>query len=105
MKTNVFLFLHLFFLLSGCESISTSAPPLTAQLVRAGASEHADARVLQEGRTLFLNRCIQCHALPAIQKYSAERVRGILRTMSGRANLSGPQHDAVLKYLLAVRSL
>jgi len=105
LKTTAFFFLFLSLLLAGCESIPSNAPPISAALLRAGTREHASGEVLAEGRSLFLNRCIQCHALPEIHQYSAERLREVLGTMSGRANLSASQHDAVLKYLLTVRSI
>lgn len=85
------------FWFAGCESTSFYAPPV--------ARENADARMLTAGRSLFLNRCIQCHALPEVRKYSAPQLTGIVAKMSGRANLSAEQHDAVLKYLLTIRSM
>jgi mono/diheme cytochrome c family protein len=92
-------------LLAGCETTLSSAPPITASFIRAGAHENADARTLSQGRSLFLNRCIQCHALPEVARFDPHRLAAIVATMSGRANLNAEQHDAVLKYLLTVRSL
>jgi hypothetical protein len=92
-------------LFSGCESTSLNAPPITAPLIRAGTREQADVRMLTEGRSVFLNRCIQCHALPETAKYSPDRLQEIFAIMSSRANLSARQHEAVLKYLLAARAL
>lgn len=90
---------------AGCQSnLSSSAPPVTASLLRASAHRQGDARILSAGRALFLNRCIQCHALPEVAQFNAARVTTIVATMSGRANLSPEQHDAVLKYLLTVRA-
>ena len=92
-------------LLNGCGSTSSSAPPITAAFVRAGDRQHANAPTLGQGRSLFLNRCIQCHALPEVSRFDASRLSAIVAKMSGRANLSPEQHEAVLKYLLTVRSL
>jgi mono/diheme cytochrome c family protein len=92
------------FLFAGCETGSTSAPPITAAFVRAGVRENADARTLAQGRSLLLNRCIQCHRLPEASKYDPPRLTAIVAIMSERANMSAEQHDAVLKYLLTVRS-
>jgi hypothetical protein len=89
----------------GCESTTTNAPPVTASLVRAGTREHANSRMLADGRSALLNRCIQCHAPPDVAKFSPETLRKILATMSDRAHLSPEEHVAVLKYLLTVRSL
>jgi mono/diheme cytochrome c family protein len=100
-----FIAAGLFTFFFGCESASLNAPPITPALVRAGHREHADVQMLTEGRSLLLNRCIQCHALPHTAKYSPSQLREILATMSGRANLSDREHEAVLKYLLTARSL
>jgi mono/diheme cytochrome c family protein len=93
------------FWLSGCGSPSFYAPPVTAQLVRAAKRENVDSRTLTSGRSLFLNRCIQCHALPEVRQFSAPQLTAIVGKMSGRANMSAEQHEAVLKYLLTIRSL
>jgi mono/diheme cytochrome c family protein len=90
---------------TGCQSnLSSFAPPITTSFIRAGLREKGDARTLAQGRTVFLNRCIQCHALPEVARFKPPRLTSIVATMSGRANLSPEQHDAVLKYLLTVRS-
>jgi mono/diheme cytochrome c family protein len=89
---------------AGCRSNLTLAPPLSPAFIRAGARENADERTLAQGRALFLNRCIQCHALPEIARFDAPRLTAIVAKMSGRANLSVEQHKAVVKYLLTVRS-
>jgi mono/diheme cytochrome c family protein len=93
-------------LFGGCQSnLSSSAPPITASFIRARVDEKGDARTLSKGRELFLNRCIQCHALPEVARFDARRLTAIVARMSGRANLSPEQHEAVLQYLLTVRSL
>ena len=91
-------------LLGGCETTLSSAPPITASFIRAGRRQDADARILVQGRSLFLNRCIQCHALPEVSRFDPPRLTAIVAKMSGRANLNPEQHDAVLKYLLTVGS-
>ena len=92
-------------LFAGCQSnLSSCAPPITASFIRAGVREKSDARTLTQGRAVFLNRCIQCHALPEVSKYDPPRLTAIVAKMSGRANMNPEQHDAVLKYLLTVRS-
>jgi mono/diheme cytochrome c family protein len=92
-------------LFAGCQSnLSSSAPPITASFIRAGLRQNGDARTLAQGRVVFLNRCIQCHALPTIAGFDARQLKVIVAQMSGRANLSPEQQEAVLKYLLTVRS-
>jgi len=90
--------------LNACESTPKSAPPVTASLVRAGGRVKADAPTLTAGRAVFLNRCIHCHALPNVCRFDAPRLTAIVAKMSRRANLNAAQHDALLKYLLTVRS-
>ena len=90
--------------LAGCETTPPSAPPISASFLRAGIRQHADGATLTEGRRLFLNRCIQCHALPTVAEYDPPGLRAIVSKMAGRANLTDAQHEAVLKYLLTVRS-
>lgn len=90
-------------LLGGCQSnLSSAAPPITASFLRGSA--RGDAATLGKGRVLFLNRCIQCHALPEVARFDAPRLTAIVNRMSGRANLNPEQQEAVLKYLLTVRS-
>ncbi len=92
-------------LFAGCQSnLSSFAPPVTAPFLRASAHKNGDARNLAEGRGLFLNRCIQCHALPEVARFNAAGLTAVVAKMSVRANLSPDQHDAILNYLLAVRA-
>jgi len=92
-------------LFAGCQSNVALAPPVSPAFIRAGTRIDADQRTLAQGRALFLNRCIQCHALPEVARFDASRLTAIVSKMSGRANLSPEQHEAVLKYLLTARSL
>jgi hypothetical protein len=91
-------------ILVSCETSTKSFPPVTAAFVRSGMREHADAATLTEGRKVFVNRCIACHALPDVSKFDSARIPGIVSWMSGRAHLTPEQKDAVTKYLLTVRS-
>jgi mono/diheme cytochrome c family protein len=92
-------------LFSGCQSNLKSAPPVTESFIRAGLREqHASGPTLAEGRKVFLTRCIPCHALPEIDRYDPARIPSIVGWMSGRAHLSAGQKEALIKYLLTVRS-
>lgn len=97
---TAFAFSTVAVVLSSCETALKSAPPVTAALAR----RKADEPTLVEGRKVFVNRCILCHALPDIARYDSARLPGIVGWMSGRAHLRPEQHDALLKYLLAVKS-
>ena len=92
------------FVVAGCQSNLPSAPPITESLIRAGRREKADGPTLAKGRKVFVNRCILCHALPDIARYNSARLPGIVGWMSGRAHLTTEQHEALVKYLLAVKS-
>ena len=89
---------------ASCETSLKSAPPVTAAFVRAGRQEMADARTLEAGRKVFLNRCIACHALPDVTRQDPARIPRIVGWMSSRARLTPEQHEALVKYLLAVKS-
>jgi mono/diheme cytochrome c family protein len=89
---------------ASCETSLKSAPPVTAAFVRAGRREIADARTLEAGRKVFLNRCIACHALPDVTRQDPARIPRIVGWMSSRARLTPEQHEALVKYLLTMRS-
>jgi cytochrome c553 len=86
--------------LSSCETNLRSAPPVTAAFV----GRSGDERSLTDGRKVFVNRCISCHALPDVAQYDSARIPRIVGWMSGRAHLTPAQQDALVKYLLAVKS-
>ena len=63
-----------------------------------------NAAQLQRGRSLFVHRCIECHTLPPIWKYSREDWPKIVNDMSHRASLKPADREAVIAYILAVRT-
>jgi len=87
-------------LLWGCET-SNYAPSVTPQMARSTSSELPK---LERGRTLFVHRCIECHTLPTIWRYSREDWPEIVNNMSHRASLKPAERDAVIAYILAVRA-
>jgi len=91
-------------LLASCQSNLKSAPPITESFLHAGVRQNADGPTLAEGRKVFVNRCILCHALPEVARYDSARLPGIVAWMSGRAHLTSAQKEALVKYLLTVRS-
>jgi hypothetical protein len=66
-------------------------------------SSPGTAAQLERGRTLFVHRCIECHTLPAIWKYSKRDWPQIVNDMSHRASLKPDERDAVIAYILAAR--
>jgi len=90
-------------LLASCETSLKTAPSVTAALVQASRPK-TDAQTLEAGRKVFLSRCILCHALPEVARYDSARIPRIVGWMSPRAHLNSDQRDALVKYLLTVRS-
>jgi cytochrome c2 len=79
----------------GCETANY------APVVRSTSSTAAQ---LERGRSLFVHRCIECHTLPPIWKYSRDDWPKIVNDMSHRASLKPQDRDAVVAYILAVRA-
>jgi cytochrome c5 len=92
--------------LAGCQSTSSgpAAPPVTAAVLASGARQHADAAMLEAGRSLFIGRCARCHALPNVAEHGTQQWPGIVAKMSKRSGLKPDQSRAVLAYLLAART-
>jgi len=89
--------------LIGCET-SNYVPPVTPQMAATSHGKRAaDVSALERGRQLFAHRCIECHTLPPIWKYSREDWPKIVNDMSHRASLKPEDREAVIAYILAVR--
>jgi hypothetical protein len=69
-----------------------------------GKESHANFATLREGRTLFVHRCIECHALPSVWHYRTDEWPGIVSSMSHRSSLKPAEREAIVAYILAVRS-
>jgi cytochrome c2 len=80
------------------------APPVNAAFLRASHRKESDTRALEAGRTIFVNRCIACHALPKVAAHDAGRIPRIVGVMSNRAHLTVEQKELLTKYILAVRA-
>ena len=76
----------------------------TANYAPSVRSTSRTAAQLERGRSLFVHRCIECHTLPAMWKYSREDWPQIVNDMSHRASLKPADRDAVITYILAVRA-
>jgi hypothetical protein len=99
-KLACFLFA---FALVSCESTNYAPPLVTAQMAK-GGGQHADLAMLRDGRTLFVSRCIECHTLPAVRRYSVGDWPKLVDKMSGRASLKPIERDAIIAYIIASRS-
>ena len=89
--------------LLACESVNY-VPPVTSQMATARKGQQIDVAMLREGRTLFVHRCIECHTLPVLWRYSTEDWPDIVDSMSHRASLKPAERDAVVAYIIAVRT-
>jgi hypothetical protein len=87
----------------GCES-GNYVPPVTQQMAAGRKGRHVDVVTLREGRRLLVHRCIECHTLPPLWHYSTEDWPKIVNTMSHRASLNAADREAIVAYILAVRS-
>lgn len=100
---KVSIFVVLAYLLLGCESINY-LPPVTSQMATPRKGQHVDLAMLREGRMLFVHRCIECHTLPVLWRYSTEDWPKIVDSMSHRASLKPAEREAIVAYILAARS-
>jgi hypothetical protein len=87
--------------LSSC-AMTSFAPPVTAEW--SVKNSHIALATLREGRALFVHRCIECHTLPAYWHYRIEDWPKIVDSMSDRANLKPSEREAIVAYILALRS-
>jgi hypothetical protein len=99
----LFSFLAVVACLVACESINY-VPPVTSQMAAATKERPVNVAMLWKGRTLLVHRCIECHTLPPLWHYKIEDWPEIVNSMSHRASLKPADRDAVVAYILAVRS-
>jgi hypothetical protein len=90
--------------LVSCE-LTNYVPPVTPQMATVRKGRQVDVATLREGRTLLVHRCIECHTLPPLWHYSVEDWPNIVNNMSHRASLKAAERDAIVAYILAVRSI
>ena len=89
--------------LVACESINY-VPPANPQMAAAIKGRPVNVALLQKGRTLLVHRCIECHTLPPLWHYKIEDWPEIVNSMAHRASLKPADRDAIVAYILAVRS-
>jgi hypothetical protein len=89
--------------LVACESINY-VPPATPQMAAATRGRAVNVALLQRGRRLLVHRCIECHTLPPLWHYKTEDWPEIVNSMAHRASLKPADRDAIVAYILAVRS-
>jgi mono/diheme cytochrome c family protein len=94
------LVLVLMLVLPGCASFAPP-PEVSPALIDNARSDHADTKELAIGRNLFVTRCLECHTLPSVTKYSRNEWPHLVTRMSSRANLSASEQSAIVVYLRA----
>jgi hypothetical protein len=99
--TKLLIFLIVAFL---CACESNYVPPVISQMAAAKKGQRSDVATLRQGRTLLVHRCIECHVLPPLWHYGSEDWPEIVNIMSHRASLTPKERDAIVAYILAVRS-
>ena len=100
---KVSIFLGLACLLVSCES-TNYVPAVTSQMATARKGQQVDLEMLREGRRLLVHRCIECHTLPLLWRYRTEDWPAIVDSMSHRSSLKPAEREAIVAYILAVRS-
>ena len=89
--------------LASCE-LTNYVPPVAFHTATARKGQHVDLAMLSQGRTLLAHRCIECHTLPPLWHYRTEDWPEIVNSMSHRASLKPAEREAIVAYILAVRS-
>lgn len=83
-----------------CVSLEKAAPPV-AMLTTSVASKNTAQ--LSWGRDIYVTRCVKCHSVEPVAKYSRVRwEQDILPEMSEETNLTTDESEAVKAYVLAV---
>jgi hypothetical protein len=91
------------FAIFGCESTTNYVPSVTPDMAAGKKEKQVNLVTLNEGRTLFVHRCIECHTLPPLWHYTVQDWREIVKSMSHRASLSPAEREAIVAYIIAVR--
>jgi hypothetical protein len=100
MKTSILFVLAC--VLASCQ-LTNYVPPVTSQVATARKGQSVNLAMLHEGRTLFAHRCIECHTLPVVWRYSSKDWPDIVDSMSQRASLKTAEREAIIAYIIAVR--
>src|SRR3954452_21800204 len=88
--------------MAGCQSgPNNAAPEVVPALTHLGSNSATSTASLERGRSLFVSRRIECHALPAIRRYPEGRWRRIVNWMADRASLRSSDREAMTAYILA----
>jgi cytochrome c5 len=89
----------------GCGGGASGPPAVTPAMVSRSKQSWPEASqdALDKGRSTFMSKCKQCHALPKPTAKTAEEWPAQVEKMGKLAKLNQEQKDQVLHYLLAAR--
>jgi hypothetical protein len=79
-----------------------TSPRITAALLKTTGKE-GSAAALEEGRSLYVNRCTECHELELLDSRTVSAWRDAVASMSRRANLDGGQQARIIEYLMVAQ--
>jgi cytochrome c5 len=103
-----FVFIAAIAAVAACGFPKTGAAPAAltpAQITAAtAATPGVSEQSLTAGHDAFISKCNGCHGYPDLASVPAEKWPDVMKRMSGKAELKGPQSDDVLHYVLAARA-
>lgn len=88
----------------GCMSLEEMAPSVDDRLVRLGERQMLDTQTLIRGREIYLNRCISCHNIEPVGRYTREQWEFIIPDMARESNLDDQQEHDLLSYILIAKA-
>jgi hypothetical protein len=88
--------------LAACATGDFAPPPaVSPSLIASARLDRLSAQELSMGHEVFVSRCLECHTLPSVGKYSSAEWPHLVARMAGRANLTASDQRAVTGYLRA----
>lgn len=90
--------------LPGCVSLETMAPPVEGTVIQQASIHGTDVQSLRRGRAIYLNQCVRCHTVMAVNDYDVAEWRALMPEMGKEAKLTGEQEQDVLDYVLAAHA-
>jgi hypothetical protein len=90
-------------LFTGACATGDFAPPpnVTPSLIASARFDRISTQELSIGREVFVSRCLECHTLPSVAKYSRNEWPRLVARMAARANLTTSDQRVVTGYLRA----
>ena len=102
MKNSVAVLTIIVIAISSCNKKALPTIPSRERESLPPATPLADIKPdVERGKTIFMNRCSRCHALPEPSQFTLTRWEGILKIMIPRARLNDEQGVHVSEYVKA----